>query len=431
MSTIIGNPITLGGGGTKLNIDYGQTPPTDTSKLWVPLSGKPDKVECTPTIQFGDNTIEKLGAVIPDKHKFGFSAIMYGDYIYFCGGASNSSFSYATKSITKVNIKTGVSTEISATLSIPIVSAFYATVNGKLYILGGVSTSELTAQKSVYVFDPSTETVSVKEELYVGLKRDVTQLMNSCVVVDSEIYIMGYYTAQAVRRSNILVYNTKSETLSDTGAHATNCGSACASVGRMIYCFGGVVPSSGAFVQTWFKYDVASNKVSAGGSYAFQYCSAFSLGGYIYIFQGHYGSYQNVIQKFNTETEQFENLSITTANKCGYRQILTFGLGAYICGGYAGNYFTSIEKFSANSPLTENHLFLQEDYGDTGLWSALKSKDTDLKVKVINAYLGDSNNIAQLTNAYLYDTASQSWKSLSGESYVADMQNALNMLGVN
>lgn len=47
-----------------------------------------------------------------------------------------------------------------------------------------------------------------------------------------------------------------------------------------------------------------------------------------------------------------------------------------------------------------------------------------------NAYLGD-NNIAQLTNAYLYDSKDLKWKSLSGESYVADMQNALNILGVN
>ena len=90
-----------------------------------------------------------------------------------------------------------------------------------------------------------------------------------------------------------------------------------------------------------------------------------------------------------------------------------------------------IQSLTITSPLTSNHLFLQEDYGYDGLWTALKSKDTDLKVKVINAYLGDSNNIAQLTNAYLYDSKDLKWKSLSGESYVADMQNALNILGVN
>lgn len=42
--SILGNPITLGGGGADLNIDFGSTPPADTSKLWVPLGKKPDKV---------------------------------------------------------------------------------------------------------------------------------------------------------------------------------------------------------------------------------------------------------------------------------------------------------------------------------------------------------------------------------------------------
>lgn len=105
------------------------------------------------------------------------------------------------------------------------------------------------------------------------------------------------------------------------------------------------------------------------------------------------------------------------------------GSAGFIIGAYEAA--VSSLEFVVETLLTSNHLFLQEDYGYDGLWTALKSKDTDLKVKVINAYLGDSNNIAQLTNAYLHDTASSQWKTLSGESYVADMQNALNILGVN
>lgn len=109
------------------------------------------------------------------------------------------------------------------------------------------------------------------------------------------------------------------------------------------------------------------------------------------------------------------------------------GLNVYFIGGIGayGSNSKQLQKFSFETALTSNHLFLQEDYGYDGLWAALKSKDTDFKVKVINAYLGDSNNIAQLTNAYLYDSKDLKWKSLSGEGYVADMQNALNILGVN
>ena len=61
----------------------------------------------------------------------------------------------------------------------------------------------------------------------------------------------------------------------------------------------------------------------------------------------------------------------------------------------------------------------------------LNPKTPILRLKVINAYLGDSNNIAQQTNAFIYDATAGEWKNLSGESYVADMLNALNVMGVN
>lgn len=64
----------------------------------------------------------------------------------------------------------------------------------------------------------------------------------------------------------------------------------------------------------------------------------------------------------------------------------------------------------------------------SSLTDALAANFGDASVDEWWDYDGD---IAQLTNAYLYDTASNQWKSLSGESYVADMQNALNILGVN
>lgn len=63
MSVIYGNPIITNGGGTKLNIDYGATPPTDTTKLWVPLAKKPGAVECSPVLKYGRNYI-----AIPSNH---------------------------------------------------------------------------------------------------------------------------------------------------------------------------------------------------------------------------------------------------------------------------------------------------------------------------------------------------------------------------
>lgn len=390
-------------------------------------------MECTPIIQFGDNTIEKLSAVVPEAQQMCCALTVYGNYLYVVGGGKGAYASFATKTITKVNLKTGSSQTLSVTIPEERSSAFYATVNNKLYILGGFSKSTNAALSTVYIFDPSTETVSTGTPLSTQIKRDGNTLINSCAVVGNKIYILGYLTSTATTRFDILVYDTSDGSTTNTGKNTLGGAAACAAVNNTIYAFGGL-NASGGYIQKYFKYDISTNTVTQLGSYVFNYNAASAVGKYVYIFHGFYGSLQNVIQRYDTETDTFENLSITTSIKCAYRQAITSGTNIYICTGNSTAINAAnnvVEKFSVNSPLTENHLFLQQDFGTDGLWSALKSKDTDLKVKVINAYLGDSNNIAQLTNAYLYDTASNQWKSLSGESYVADMQNALNILGVN
>ena len=92
---------------------------------------------------------------------------------------------------------------------------------------------------------------------------------------------------------------------------------------------------------------------------------------------------------------------------------------------------SSVRTFTIQTNLENNHLFLQADFGFDNPFPIISDKNTKITAYLRQAYLGDSNNIAQPTNAYLYDTATNKWKSLSGESYVADMQNALNILGVN
>ena len=211
--------------------------------------------------------------------------------------------------------------------------------------------------------------------------------------------------------------------------------------GKYLYLVGGSTTTGGSGVKKVYRIDLTTKGISAidisQGNFFFAYAA---VGSKLYMFGGanswsswNQNNYNfNTISYFDASTETFvvlnQTLDINLKNACACA--VENGI-IYIFGGYGTTTNAKqIRKFVASSPLANNHLLLQEDFGVTGLWSALKSKDTDLKVKVINAYLGDSNNIAQLTNAYLYDTASNQWKSLSGESYVADMQNALNILGV-
>lgn len=428
MSTILGNPITLGGGGAGLNIDFGSTPPADTSKLWVPLAKKPSAVECSPALAFGGNTISLENWMLPSAVAFYPNPIVYGDYLYLVGGANGQYFGSGSNKIFKVNLKTNQVTEISTKLPKQLNYSFCAEANGKLYILGGCSTQSNVSLPDVYVFDPATETVTTKTSLSVGIKMSSNHPFKHGFYHNGLIYIVGYMTGDNTSNLKVLSYNTANGSTT-IGASVPTLGSACSLVGSKIYCFGG------QSYQKWYTYDVLTGVVTShdSPSYQYIYVDCASIGKYIYLFTGWYGSALNVIQRFDTETNTLEQLPTTMKSKLAWRTVCKHGLDIYVLGGksQSGNLTLEVEKFSASSPLTNNHLFLQEDYGYDGLWTALKSKDTDFKVKVINAYLGNSSNIAQLTNAYLYDSKDLKWKSLSGESYVADMQKALNILGVN
>lgn len=89
-------------GGVKLNIDYGATPPTDTTKLWVPLATKPSAVECSPILNYGSE--------IPASASFGtgFSTFQtgvqichYGKYVFavdpYIGNYGGYVFKYDTE----------------------------------------------------------------------------------------------------------------------------------------------------------------------------------------------------------------------------------------------------------------------------------------------------------------------------------------------
>lgn len=425
-------------GGVKLNIDYGATPPSDTTKLWVPLATKPSNVECKPEINFGSekyvgvvgnlnastdyvpsccyhdgkiyaivkgissgnaflnvvdvNTMSVIASYTPEQflnNQYSASSgvypqiISYNGYIYVIAG-----YRLYKKDVVN-DTTTIVSTAINNNGSIRCIAA----IDEKMYLLGGwlVGYNDL--------FSIITE-IDLKTGAAANWGTSLPRSIASAGSISSGkyIYFLGgcYSVVNDLETSDIYKLDTVSKTVTVLPAKlpTTNCHFAYAQAGTKLYMFGGA--------SSWGYWN-----------------------------QNNYN--KNIIVIFDTTTETAttfsQTLDIKLKNACACSDD---NGNIYICGGRGtSENAQQIRKFVATSPLTNNHLLLQEDFGTDGLWSALKSKDTDFKVKVINAYLGDSNNIAQLTNAYLYDSKDLKWKSLSGESYVADMQNALNILGVN
>ena len=431
MSVIYGNPIvTSGGGGVKLNIDYGSTPPSDTTKLWVPLSTKPSAVECKPELAFGSYTSAILSSQIPTEQRIYPMVSIVGKLIYIIGGGTSSKVSV-------FNPETGSITTKANGIPAYRQSAACASVANKIYMIGGNTTTGTDG--AIIIYDTVSETTTT-----AGIGTNVASRATACAI-GTDVYFAGGYAIGGGWLTSLYKYDTLKDTVSTLTNIPYNF-SGMIAVNKKIYFFGGT-NSNGYPQKQSFVYDTetkSTTSIAEFPKYIFESPCCAAFGDNIFIFGGklsdvsttssNYIYVSSTVYKYSISNNTYETVgSLPTAAFAS--QAIPFGLDVYVFGGITdksnSNYQTgSIQKFATNTPLTSNHLFLQEDYGYDGLWTALKSKDTDFKVKVINAYLGDSNNIAQLTNAYLYDSKDLKWKSLSGESYVADMQNALNILGV-
>lgn len=430
MSTIIGNAVTIGGGGAKLNIDYGATPPTDTTKLWVPLATKPSAVECSPILNYGNEYTETKNWTV------GFSQLRsdfpqmcsYGNYIYsvcpYTGSQQNNIYRY--------DVTTGERT------------TFYSNLVYQNYVLA------FTVGKYLYTFNhtvgSSSEYVD-KFDLETGEKtilRDVsypfpgTQVhyFSSGCVSGNKIFLVGSFVG-SINSATVSVFDVTTEKFTYHGnmpvqAQGTY-NAACVAVGSKVYVFGGITRVTFDPRKSIQTFDVDTQEYTQNNNVlpyiVNQTNRCCRIGSYAYIF-GNIDStqYQKKIIRVNLDTLIVDVLeSELHASRvsacCGF-----VGDKFYLLGGAE---VSSVETFTQSTVLQQNHLFLQADFGFNNPFPLINGKGVKITAYLRNAYLGDSNNIAQLTNAYLYDSKDLKWKSLSGESYVADMQNALNILGVN
>lgn len=402
------------------------------------MATKPSNVECKPEINFGS---EKYVGVVGslNANTDYVPSCCYHDgklYVIVRGAATVNTFLNVVD-VNTISVIASYTPEQFLNNQYSSSSGIYPQIisyNGYIYVIAGYR---------LYKKDVVNDTTTL-----------VSNTINNngsarCIAaIDDKIYLLGgWLTGHSDLFSIITEIDLKTGTTTNWGTSLPRSIASAGSIsfGKYIYFLGGCYSIVNDLASdNIYKLDTVEKTVTTlsvklpSANYHFAYASA---GSKLYMFGGatswsywNQNNYnKNIIVTFDASTETVttfpQTLDVKLKNACACSDD---NGNIYICGGYGTNANSQqIRKFIASSPLTNNHLLLQEDFGTDSLWSALKSKDTDLKVKVINAYLGDSNNIAQPTNAYLYDSKDLKWKSLSGESYVADMQNALNILGVN
>lgn len=427
---IIGNPITMGGGGASLNIDYGTSAPDDTTKLWVPLPQKPSAVECSPVLQYGNEYVTADIQTRPSSPSLiVLSTCYYDGKLYMPLNDTRMSIYDIATNTWEQNVLCSVvcdgGTETAYTINANQ-SRGAAVIDGKIYYWGHSRGQGSITFTKLY-FDIATRTYHYDTSVILG---DNAANSSQCVIAHgTRIYAIGGYNSGGNNRNNILyldVHTNESGSMASLTAPMRNVG-ACA-LGNAIYIFGGYGNAAVNIIQ---RLDLTTNQVSQVGTFpqGLYYVKAFPYGQYIYTLggMGQSGGI-NIVYRFNTA----DNTIVDT----GARMPVS---NYYAVGWQEGNecFVTStgdrdkrkqIDKFTVDTPLAKNSLFIQCDFGFDGLWSAINDKNTVIKLKAINAFLGDSNNLAQPTAAYLHNGSN--WVSLDGESLTADMLAALATLGV-
>ena len=184
------------GGDVELNIHYSEdTPPEDTTKLWVKTNGaKGVRASGNVNLSNHEYTNTKIGTLPVSLYGHGCCAV--GNRIYIIGGATGSNDNKCLlKTIYYYDIETGETHKISATLTNGVCDPACVAVGSKIYIFGGtnmISTSyapsaEGYLNKYAYVLDTDTNKLSSLGNIMPrGCMRNV-----GIASFDGNIYLFG------------------------------------------------------------------------------------------------------------------------------------------------------------------------------------------------------------------------------------------------
>lgn len=354
-------------------------------------------------IEGGSEELSTLSEVLPQKLSSACCS-RYGNNIYIFGGYNGSS---KVNTIYKFNCQTKTIETLSATLPKVLSNACCSTYGDNIYIFGGSSTSYTNA---IYKFNCTTETIETLSAT------SPQQIMNACCSTSGDIiYIFGGSTGSTYLNT-IYKFNCITETISTlsiTLPHMLS-SACCSTYGDNMYIFGGYYYNgSHYYLNTIYKFNCTTETISKLSATLPQVLSSAHCsinGDNIYIFGGKNGSTAlNTIYKFNCTNETIitisTTLSIITYDAC----CSVYGDNIYIFGGGNTSYLNTIYNFSITFELTTNNVLI---YNANSKYS-FDLITNQVTIPINKVYIGNSNNTAELANAYLYDESQTAWVNVN------------------
>ena len=348
----------------------------------------------------GSEEMSTLSEALPQA-LYGTICSAYNDNIYIFGGNGSNG---RVNTIYKFNCIEKTITTLSATLPTVLSDACCAIFNDNIYIFGGYS-SDWT--NTIFKFNCTTETITT---LSVKLPKKLYAL--ACSIYENNIYIFGGWSGSY--SSTIYKFNCSNETITTLSVNLPQelyyiC---CSSYNDNIYIFGG--DGNNNRVNTIYKFNCSNETITTLSTTLPQtlygaFCSTSDNN--IYIFGGYNNTALDTIYKFDCVSEKITTLSATLPNALCFSSCSTYKNHIFIFGG--GNNssirYDTILDFLVSSELTANNVLI---YNANSNYS-FELVTNQVTIPIKNIYIGDSNNTAQLADAYLYDQAQSAWVNVN------------------
>lgn len=433
MSAIVGKGILSAGGGGELNIAYGLTPPSDTSKLWVRIADKPSEVLVKEATSFGKQVVSA----------YGFSTgPTTCQSLAFCNGyfyikTSNSIYQYKDGEwVVAVN---GTANNFKHYTAPAVV------IGNKIFYLFGHSNDSYSvaaagpgsSTKNILVFDTETNTYT---HVAVSGISDKCQLGNAVVVGKKIYFTAGQDNSSGAYSDSSKIYEIDSENPStathvgDFFASSDMRGASVVAVGSVLYAKRVYFGSSEGSIPYlhWIEYFDTETKINSRtqvkitkGGVRNCFMPGINIGGVIYWFGGLARNYTpsnlsydessvDYAQRFNTVTGDFD--FVTVGSHTGNSHNSTLLSSTELVFARVGGTNNPAYEFTGAYELENGKLLIQESLFDN-IWQAVKVKDGTLSIGVNGVFLGGSDGYAQAKDAYLYDITQQKWISLDGTPF--------------
>lgn len=446
MGTIMGNGVTIRGGnsrvnkGAQLNIDYGATPPSDTSKLWIPNNGKePSKIEINDKFMaFGDEVIDSTwsnnmpGTVTKAK------AFAIGTKIYIVGGKRfDNTTSNTVKNVINITIYDTITNSFSQSNATIYTSTTYqydvnltcCAVGTKIYIFGyGTNT-----YYDLRIYDTETDTIETVPGSVVSLRSDGAM----AIPFGEYIYIFGGRdgTSSSDFIKTVFKYDINKGTLTTDRSTIPNyvCCSGVIADDKYIYLVGNGIDTAlqTRGHKTVYVYDPATSIFTTLDNvlpYDHAYWGYTPIGNRLYMFGGEY-SYSsrvkvyNTIQVFDTVTRTAREVSSVLPVNLAECACACVGDYIYIFGGInsrgtssVGTSIGTVYRFNVQTLLEADTMKMFTDmYSRDHV--LINSDKVKLYSTIKNAYIGNSEGYAKLVPVYVYNPETSKWKTIEGIDY--------------